>query len=805
MKRSALFWMFFSLIFVGGISVKADVLETQETSNQETIDETEQKGITKVYAGRGGAENNRISQLRDYRYSYLDPVGVYAQVGDVLTVNVQEKEGMKLAIGSPKRNTEKTFVLKQGENTIQVENEGPVYVINTTDEDVTISVNGASGQMPFFTLGETTVEEFKAQMTQFTNAKDVQLVSQKAMVTVSYAMAKKYLGNPEELMKYYDRFLLAQDKVSGITDEGKPVNHTDRHLQHFVEVPFQYMYTDQEYMGFHGDLAMERLLKTNNGWGVWHESGHQRQQTPWKWSGVKESTVNIYSMAAQKELYGKITALDQYYPQMYQYLAKDNSEKVFNDLSNDVKMVMFGQLEMIFGEKFYPRLHQYYRENRINISSDAEKIQQFILNVSKITGYNMADYFEKWGFTINENIKVEMSNYLPLTSEIWQTGSKTIKELPMQIISNVQLSAQSVEVVFLESDTNLLANEKIVLLKNGEVIAEMDDGQPSASSINGNSWQIETTVAEEDTIQIAVQKEDGLHPLYESSIYIQTLAERITNLMADNSLATATNQEELDHFREVINSKADQKDQRELLNQLEKLQQAYLNTLFDQMELSENNELTIHFSDERFQSYEHIVVKGDGQVLAEINNGTATNGTLNGNILQLNTQGVASNFSIEVEYANQSYEIALVKKPLLEIMYQLNSYQNHTAVDAVTQEKINQLKSSIEQLAEPNDVKNKLSQQLQKIQQNYLEELIEGISAKGNKLAVTFVDERYKNYKIVILKDGSYMAEVTNGKVYYGNLANHVFLSTSNLTPGSEYRVEVRLTDKTYTIARQTF
>ena len=396
-----------------------------------------------------------------------------------------------------------------------------------------------------------------------------------------------------------------------------------------------------------------------------------------------------------------------------------------------------------------------------------------------------------------------MSNYLTLTSEIWQTGSKTIKELPMQIISNVQLSAQSVEVEFLESDTNLLANEKIVLLKNGEVIAEMNDGQ--ASSINGNSWQIETTVAEEDTIQIAVQKEDGLHPLYESSIYIHTLAERMTNLMADNSLATATNQEELDHFREAINSVADQKDQRELLNQLEKLQQAYLNTLFDQMELSENNELAIYFSDERFQSYEHIIVKGDGQVLAEINNGTATNGTLNGNILQLNTQGVASNFSVEVEYANQSYEITLVKKTLLEIMCQLNSYQNHISVDVVTQEKINQLKSSIEQLAEPNDVKTKLSQQLQKIQQSYLEELIEGISAKGNKLAVTFVDERYKDYKIVILKDGSYMAEVTNGKVYYGNLANHVFLSTSNLTPGSEYRVEVRLTDKTYTIARQIF
>lgn len=35
-------------------------------------------------------------------------------------------------------------------------------------------------------------------------------------------------------------------------------------------------------MGFHNDRALQRLLKTNEGWGIWHESGHQRQQTPWK-------------------------------------------------------------------------------------------------------------------------------------------------------------------------------------------------------------------------------------------------------------------------------------------------------------------------------------------------------------------------------------------------------------------------------------------------------------------------------------------------------------------------------------------
>jgi flavodoxin len=806
MKKSVLFSACLSFVFAGGMSINAETTESQEeTGGEETSSESEKKEIVKVFAGRGGAEDKRKMQLRDYRYSYLEPAGVYARSGDILTVNIKEQEGIKLAIGSPKRNVESSYVLKQGDNVIQVENEGPVYIINTTNEAVTADIKGATGQMPYFSLGETSVEDFKTQMTQNTAAKDVQLVSQKAIVTVSYEMAKKYLGNPQELMEYFDRFLLAQDKVSGITDAGKPVNHTDRHFQHFVEVDIKYMYASQEYMGFHGDAALQRLLKTNNGWGIWHESGHQRQQNPWKWSSVTESTVNIYSMAAQKELYGKVTALDKYYPQMYEYLAKEDSEKVFNNLNNDVKMVFFGQLEMIFGDKFYPRLHQYYRENAISLSSDEQKIQQFILNVSKITGYDLTEYFEQWGFTISDEVRAEIANFLPVTAEIWQTGSKTVEQLPMQIISSVQLSPQAVEVTFLDGDTDLLAGEKIVLTKNGEVIAELNDKQPSGSTLNGNVWRTEVSAADEENIQVAVQKENGLHPLYENSLSLTLLAEKMTNLLASDSLGTATNQVELDHFREVINTVTDKKIKNDLSNQLETLQQAYLNTLFDKMTIEAADELTVYFKDDRFTSYENIVIKGDGTPIAEIQNGTASNSVLNENVLKTAAQGIEKNFSIEVDHAGKTYEIASVKKPLLDITYQLNSFQNQTAAEELNQEKINQLRTAINQLDEPNDVKTKLSQQLQAIQQSYLEGMVGDLYVKGNKLCVPFVEDIYKNYKIVILKDAKYLAEVTNGKPYYGNLSNHVFSPSSSIVAGSEYVVEVRLPDKNYHIAQQKF
>ncbi len=51
-------------------------------------------------------------------------------------------------------------------------------------------------------------------------------------------------------------------------------------------------------------LDLEHFEK--DGWGPWHEAGHQRQQT-WKWSGLTEVTVNIYSMAVQRAFWESFT------------------------------------------------------------------------------------------------------------------------------------------------------------------------------------------------------------------------------------------------------------------------------------------------------------------------------------------------------------------------------------------------------------------------------------------------------------------------------------------------------------------
>ena len=69
--------------------------------------------------------------------------------------------------------------------------------------------------------------------------------------------------------------------------------------------------------------AMNRVLDIEvlekDGWGKWHEVGHLHQQEPWKWSKVREVTVNIYSLAVQKAL-GNQLEMDEHYKNSFEYL-----------------------------------------------------------------------------------------------------------------------------------------------------------------------------------------------------------------------------------------------------------------------------------------------------------------------------------------------------------------------------------------------------------------------------------------------------------------------------------------------------
>ena len=798
MKKSILFCVLFCGLF-GSTVVYGEQESTAEVTQSES-----QKEVTKAFVGRGDIEKERIRQRRVFRYSSLEASGLYAEKGDHLTVVVKDQDALELVIGTPERNTQKKYPLLQGTNEINVETEGAIYVVNPNEDgSALVTIKGATGQMPFFDLNTTSVEDFQTQMAAAENAKDVQLISNKAIVTVSYRQAQKNITDPKELMEYYDKFLVAQDRVSGISSDGRPENRVDRHFQHFIEVSRKYMFSTQEYMGFNGDGALARLLKTNNGWGVWHESGHQRQQDAWRWDSVIESSVNIYSMAAQKETSGKITALDSYYPQMHTYLTSENKD--FEKQNNDLKMVMFGQLANTFGENFYPVLHQYYRENNLSYSTDAERIQNFVINVSKVTGYNMVPYFEEWGFAITEPTRSQTDQLLDLPEKIWLNDNQSTKKLPMRMIDKVTLSDTGIKVDLTDFDTNVFQDQTLVVIKNDQEISKLINKQ-SDSTLNDNTWQITTPINSTDNIRIELRNTDGVFHLYNRSLSVEQLRNTILGYLdSQEPLDKILTQEILDGIRTDIATLADTNEQQKLLSSLEKLENNYLSSLVKDLSLDESGNLLVTFTNSKFKEYKKIVILGNGKYIAEVANGKPYYSSLSDKTLKVSDQKNQADFSVQFRLPHKTYTVAGITSAEMTLKKEINALfiTDHQLNDNVTQEKLDDLRSRISSVSA--EFKKPLTDRINKAQQLFFESMISSLDFKNSKVTVSFSNDLYKNYKIVVLENKKYMAEVTDGKAYYGQLNGLVFTTSKKATSGVSYVVEVRHASGNYRMRENTF
>ncbi|TXR64602.1 S-layer protein, partial [Bacillus sp. AR8-1] len=169
-----------------------------------------------------------------------------------------------------------------------------------------------------------------------------------------------------------------------------------------------------------------------DGWGPWHEAGHLRQQSPWKFYNMTEVQNNIYSLSVEKA-FNQPSNLEKsgIYPKAFQYLEQVN--KNYDEISDVfVKLVMLWQLQLAYGEDFYPKLHQLYRDMPSSElpQTDENKKQLFMISASKVAKQNLIPFFEKWGLRPNNDTiqKVAALGYPILTAEIWKgTDSNPIK------------------------------------------------------------------------------------------------------------------------------------------------------------------------------------------------------------------------------------------------------------------------------------------------------------------------------------------------------------------------------------------
>ncbi|MEW4108410.1 M60 family metallopeptidase [Bacillus cereus group sp. BfR-BA-01399] len=395
--------------------------------------------------GKGDVEVLKQQERKSMAFSPYEPTGLYAKPNEQITINVEGNQDIQVYIGTYSYDASwredskiKSFTLKPGINTIQSPNGGMIYFYNKQQGGsirTTITTGGTT--TPFFELGKHTKQDLINMLDQYPNAHAVELKGERVLITASPARVKKYLlgsnTDPVQLLKKMDEATRIQDKVAGLSEE-----QVDKHYVHYVEEnhsPDYYMYATSYRTAYVGD-AIQYVLDINkfitDGWGPWHEAGHLRQQSPWKFYNMTEVQNNIYSLSVEKA-FNQPSNLEKsgIYPKAFQYLEQVN--KNYDEISDVfVKLVMLWQLQLAYGEDFYPKLHQLYRDMPSSElpQTDENKKQLFMISASKVAKQNLIPFFEKWGLRPNNDTiqKVAALGYPILTAEIWKgTDSNPIK------------------------------------------------------------------------------------------------------------------------------------------------------------------------------------------------------------------------------------------------------------------------------------------------------------------------------------------------------------------------------------------
>lgn len=373
------------------------------------------------------------------------PTGVYKKPGEAITINVSptdQKELPRVAISDPilkgyRDGNAEGMVLQPGENVLSMPEGGVVHLINEsppTAEPPVVTIAGGT-KLACFVLGRHTLADWQRMLALYRDVPAIELVGNRVMITAGYETARD-IDDPIGLLQYIDEAIAVQDKVSGLDAEDPDPRHRPcPYRQHMREnnSPGTYMYMYYNHTGYNS-AAMKTILNTQNftqdGWGPWHELGHTYQQRPWKWDVVGEVTVNIYSLFVQRH-FGNQSRLEaeNYYDKAFAYLQQPTKD--FNKIEDHfVKLVMFWQLALAFGDDFYPQLHRVYREMPPwqHPTNDHGKIQTFIIISSQVVGVNLSPFFEMWGLAPDKATKEQIHHLPVLARPLWKLRDRNVQE-----------------------------------------------------------------------------------------------------------------------------------------------------------------------------------------------------------------------------------------------------------------------------------------------------------------------------------------------------------------------------------------
>lgn len=440
------------------ISCDSLFFKKQNKDKNDNIDDTNATLIN--------ATDASLLENRKFNHSNLKPTGYFLFKDSEYTVTLNrelresEKENIRMAIGQYGeynkderiRQKDTNFMwyrIFEG-NKVKITNlitNGVLYISDTVNvlkrSDLEVievtSNNNKIEKIPTFKINKTSKEEFINQI-RTTNSPFVEFVSEHFIATMQTDMIKNevlpYLKRDfNEILGHWDDTWHWTNELYGLNEKYNDINKKYNHYVHIANadtgVGFANAWFDR--LMFHSGAGKTLFLDDLfDQWTLWHELGHTYQTSQYLWSGLTEVTVNISSLYIQQKLNLPLRIFKEGEKReaIKEYLLKPENEKSFDGLEDVdstlwIKLGMFWQLQMGFGENFYPLLSQEYRKinqepNSVErFSDDFKKQQEFMKISSKVSGYNLTPFFKKWGFYLSSETESIISGYKTLSISIW--------------------------------------------------------------------------------------------------------------------------------------------------------------------------------------------------------------------------------------------------------------------------------------------------------------------------------------------------------------------------------------------------
>ncbi len=400
--------------------------------NAQTYDNIEKEYVlSSLTEGKTEADRTHRMVLCDSQ-----PSGLYVKKGERVTLEVSNLNpaydlssmiGFKPMWGE--RNKTQEDKLKNGVNRITATQDGILSFIfvkragyDTNPSLVEVSVKGGKA-FPLYQLNVTSAADWQDDLKTMTDARFVQLISDKALITIPYKDYLKFpLKNIPGSFKTIHNVVALGDELAGF-DNSSPENARTRNRLHYLvdlystpqEQEEYYMYASDYMIGMKKDNFTDLTEKLSTEWGIWHETGHTHQQKSWTFDALGEVSVNIFSLYVQEKfgLPSRLSTMEDgetqtTFAKAKKYISQPNKnylEENEDDYSQFfTKLVMFHQLKAVYGWDAIKKLHQYFRKKPYvadDTETDEEKANKFVYAMCLVTKNNLVPFFKKWGITID--------------------------------------------------------------------------------------------------------------------------------------------------------------------------------------------------------------------------------------------------------------------------------------------------------------------------------------------------------------------------------------------------------------------